>query len=214
MQQYRTYGFNFGGSNELENYLFELTLLRVNPIFILLQFIILCILTWIWTILWPLGFMIYFFIVVRYVIKWINETNSFSKLINNILKLYRIYEKDSHKFLGIEEILDSSYEIYQWIIIIDESMKYSFLLTKKSQKKIWELKEFSINMNYKYLTKVRYDLNLRLAEQQKTLESAKSEVEKNIQWTTALEQVSEVQKLRLDRQIEQFEELQRVLVKV
>ncbi len=58
------------------------------------------------------------------------------------------------------------------------------------------------------------DLSIRLTEQQKILEWAKSEVEKNIQWTTALEQVSEAQKLRLDKQIEQFAELQRVLVKV
>lgn len=64
------------------------------------------------------------------------------------------------------------------------------------------------------LTDLRSDLSLRLTEQQQFLESAKSEVEKNIQWTTELEKVSELQKLRLDKQIEQFEELQRVLVKV
>lgn len=52
------------------------------------------------------------------------------------------------------------------------------------------------------------------SEQQKTLEQAKSEVEKNITWTTELNQVSELQRVRLDRQIEQFEELQRILVKV
>lgn len=58
------------------------------------------------------------------------------------------------------------------------------------------------------------DLSIRLAEQEKILESAKSEVEKNISWTTELNQVSELQRARLDRQIEQFEELQRVLVKL
>ena len=64
------------------------------------------------------------------------------------------------------------------------------------------------------LTDLRSDLSIRLAEQQSTLESAKSEVEKNITWTTELNQVSELQRARLDRQIEQFEELQRVLVKI
>jgi hypothetical protein len=65
-----------------------------------------------------------------------------------------------------------------------------------------------------YLTDLRSDLTIRLAEQQKTLEQAKSEVEQNIHGTSELNQVSELQSARLDRQIEQFEELQRVLVKV
>ena len=60
----------------------------------------------------------------------------------------------------------------------------------------------------------RTNLSIRLAEQQQTLESAKSEVEKNIIWTTELNKVSELQWARLDKQIEQFEELQRVLMKV
>ena len=57
------------------------------------------------------------------------------------------------------------------------------------------------------------DLQLRLEEQQKTLEQAKSEVEQNIHGTSELNQVSELQRARLDQQIEQFKELQRVLVK-
>lgn len=63
------------------------------------------------------------------------------------------------------------------------------------------------------LTDLRSDLAIRLSEQQKTLEQAKSEVEQTIKWSTELEQVSELQQARLDRQIEQFEELQKVLVK-
>ena len=65
-----------------------------------------------------------------------------------------------------------------------------------------------------FIQNLRSDLQLRLEEQQKTLEQAKSEVEQNIHGTSELEQVSELQKARLDRQIEQFKELQRVLVKV
>ncbi len=63
------------------------------------------------------------------------------------------------------------------------------------------------------LSDLRSDLTARLIEQEKAIESAKREVEKHIQWTIVLEQVSELQKARLDRQIEQFEELQKVLVK-
>jgi hypothetical protein len=78
----------------------------------------------------------------------------------------------------------------------------------------WEGLVGEINFLWKILTDLRSDLNIRLTEQQMVLESAKSEVDSNIKWTTELEQVSELQKIRLDKQIEQFEELQRVLVKV
>lgn len=81
----------------------------------------------------------------------------------------------------------------------------------------WNLEWLYINESfiiYELLRDLRSDLSIRLTEQQKTLEQAKSEVEKNIKWTTELNQVSELQRARLDRQIEQFEELQRVLVKV
>lgn len=66
----------------------------------------------------------------------------------------------------------------------------------------------------KILLNLRSDLQLRLTEQQSTLEQAKSEVSEHIHWTDALNQVSELQRVRLNKQIEQFEELQRVLVKI
>ena len=66
----------------------------------------------------------------------------------------------------------------------------------------------------KYLTDLRSDLATRLTEQQQILEWAKSEIEHNITGTPELIVVSELQKARLDRQIEQFEELQRVLVRI
>ncbi|MBP9779865.1 hypothetical protein KBD33_04580, partial [Candidatus Gracilibacteria bacterium] len=73
------------------------------------------------------------------------------------------------------------------------------------------------------LINLRSDLSIRLAEQQNLLESAKGDVEKIEQTPlpplsggleTGLMQVSELQKSRLDKQIKQFEELQKVLVKV
>ncbi len=65
-----------------------------------------------------------------------------------------------------------------------------------------------------FIQNLRSDLQLRLTEQQQTIEQAKSEVSEHIHGTDELNQVSELQRQRLDRQIEQFEELQRVLVKI
>ena len=57
-------------------------------------------------------------------------------------------------------------------------------------------------------------LHKKMNSQILILESAKWEVENNIHWTIELESVSELQKSRLDKQIEQFKVLQKILVKV
>jgi hypothetical protein len=92
-------------------------------------------------------------------------------------------------------------------IIIEKKKKLLLSLLEK-------IRNLEVNVVKELLIDLRSDLSIRLAEQQSLLESAKWEVEKNIQWTSELNQVSELQKIRLDKQIEQFEELQRVLVKV
>ncbi len=61
---------------------------------------------------------------------------------------------------------------------------------------------------------LRNDLKSNIVEKVEILMQAKSEVSANIQWTPELLAVSEAQKIGLDRQIEQFEELQRVLVRM
>ncbi len=76
---------------------------------------------------------------------------------------------------------------------------------------IGRIKILEVDLVKKILIDLRSDLLIRLDEQKKSLESAKSEVESNIKWSNDLEQVSEIQKIRLDRQIEQFEELQKLL---
>lgn len=122
-------------------------------------------------------------------------------------------------FSMIEEKFTIVYNIIKVTIIYNKVLQGSVI-------KIW--KHIQINTGdlfqdffykecsfiYTILKDLHSDLSIRLAKQQKVLESAKWEVEKNIKWTTDLNQVSELQKARLDKQIEQFEELQRVLVKV
>ncbi len=111
-------------------------------------------------------------------------------------------------FLKLENIQRTfqKVQIYQKLTEFLLSNKWRIMLKNEIQKEL----QYFIN----YILNLRSDLTTRLTEQKNILESAKSEVSKNIQWTTELDQVSELQKIRLDKQIEQFEELQRVLVKV
>ena len=86
--------------------------------------------------------------------------------------------------------------------------------SEKWKKKLRELSILVTNITLYILQNLRSDLSIRLTEQQKLLESAISETNSNLKWTSELVNISELQQARLDRQIEQFEELQKILVKV
>ena len=127
------------------------------------------------------------------------------------------------------------YEEYKKTIIYDEDLNAIFSLAKSIKKQtqflirllefniifseIWKIKlkellSLVLHISNQIITDLRSDLATRLTEQQQILECAKSEVEHNITGTPELLAVSEAQQVRLDRQIVQFEELQRVLVRV
>lgn len=116
---------------------------------------------------------------------------SINEILNNIELIRRILKK----FLFMKQLL--------W-----------FFLTRHTNYALNIYVETTYIEILTLLTDLQNDLKLRMDERQKILESAKSEVMKNIQWTTELNKVSELQRTRLDRQIEQFEALQRVLMKV
>lgn len=112
------------------------------------------------------------------------------------------------------EILIFSQEIYVLLRGIYRLKKFQYITfwaTKGDLEMYWNTE---LHWILYALNNLRSDLRLRLKEQQNSVEDAKSEVEKNIVWSRELDSVSQLQQSRLDRQIEQFEELQRVLVKV
>lgn len=64
------------------------------------------------------------------------------------------------------------------------------------------------------IAEIRSDILINISRQEDLLNQAKLEAETYIQWTTALKQTSELQKARIDMQIMQFEELQKIILKV
>lgn len=67
---------------------------------------------------------------------------------------------------------------------------------------------------YLLLINVRSELKKNILEQEVILDIAKSDIVKNLTGTPDLVKVSELQQARLDSQIEEFEKLQKILVKV
>ena len=115
---------------------------------------------------------------------------------------------------SIDEILDKNNLILLFVKKLSSLNNRSFLFNKGAQDMIQELSESTPKVMLDIIYHLKSQLIEHIAKQQQILESAKTEVEQNITGTPELLAVSEAQQVRLDRQIEQFEELQRVLVRV
>ncbi len=136
-------------------------------------------------------------------------------IFSEILALNKTLQKSKNKIDDIDSISSKIEQIsYLFQDLIYNSHFTSLLYSRITSKEQLQLINDELLLLIDYLTDLRSDLKIRLIEHQKTLKNAEIEVETNIHWTTELNQVSELQKARLDRQIEQFEELQRVLIKI
>lgn len=90
--------------------------------------------------------------------------------------------------------------------------RLKFIFSDTSKEQIKPLVSIAISLSSMILMELRSDLQFQLREQQKTLEWAKLEIEKYLVGSQKILKISELQKIRLDRQIEQFEKLQQRLI--
>ena len=138
-----------------------------------------------------------------------------SYLMRSLIRASYLFQKSKVIVEPFDQIIKKTKHIHTLISVIYRMNKFiSFFLGIKAINKINMYLQKYISDLMKFLLDLRSDLANRLTEQQQILKWAKSEVEKNITGSPELLAVSEAQKIRLDRQIEQFEELQRVLVRV
>lgn len=198
---------------QLRNIEFSKTRRWIGNVVWLLSFILLfwIIYTW-WVLLEPFGFLLIAWIII---IQFLEKLDFREELIKEILELQRILNSTEKTIEEIDQILPIIQNIYTRILTIkDKVLSNNFIFSESGKTKLKNVWTVATKIALRILSNLRSDLQFRLEEQQKTLESAKSEVENNIHWTTELNAISELQITRLDKQIEQFEELQRVLVKI
>ena len=151
----------------------------------------------------------------NYLFMKIKEKLSILKNLRN--GVFSLYEKLQSTTLVMENIGDLENiitDIYRELWNIRKLLIFDFFFSENGRMKLQELWNLVTYIVLSLPNNLRSDLATRLAEQQQILESAKTEVEQNIIGTPEILALSEIQKTRLDRQIEQFEELQRVLVRV
>ncbi len=161
----------------------------------------------------PFGFIFCSMVVVGYYGDYRDKVYSNLPLvtrerIQSILKKHHTLFSSFDKTESIDEIV-TKMETMRLLISKD------YLYIKQKRLRVFKkLVKKEILFCTSVLYDLRADLSTRLTEQQSILKQAKSEVSEHIHWTDELNQVSELQQARLDKQIEQFEELQRVLVKI
>jgi hypothetical protein len=160
---------------------------------------------WIWTAY-----------IVYLVGQWLIYPFSYAinRISQHITDLHHAIGVSISSVQNIDEILgkiDSIKHLYSFLSIYKWAIYY---ISRSHYPEFSGILEQTLEWILSILLDLRSDLIVRLAEQQSTLEQAKSEVSEHIHWTTELNQISNLQRVRLDRQIEQFEELQRVLVMV
>lgn len=116
---------------------------------------------------------------------------------------------------NIQEILTTTQHIATLTEKVSKlSILFRLFYTKKKQYKLYEIVTLLYSWLPTVLKELQEYLNIHIQEQQSSLRDAKYELSKNLSWVTDLVQVATLQESRLNRQIEQFEELQRTLVKL
>ncbi len=132
----------------------------------------------------------------------------FMKMDENLSEFHK--KQDTRNIEEIRLILQKIYKniVYFQIlrhilfIVLTKSSKQNTLIALKNE--LWFLINFSFEL--------KEQLSEEIKEQRNKILNSKSDIEENLSWTPELLEVSEAQKLRLDRQIEQFEELQKRLL--
>lgn len=114
----------------------------------------------------------------------------------------------------LEEILKRLNEIHHLISMLWKTLWwYSFLWSRKNYIFIKENLSLKNKLLLSWIRELRIDIEENIAEQTSILQWWKTRL-KNISDTEHMSEIQALQSTRLDHQIKQFEELQKVLVKI
>ena len=142
--------------------------------------------------------------------KWIEKLiiipilDKIRNTVKGILTSHVILSSEIKNVDNLDTILEKIIDIYSLQKVIINLDTFIFFITPARRADFKKIIQISNKTCYKIIIDLRSDLLTRIEEQKQTLSGAKADVEEHISGTTALEQVSEAQKLRLDEQIRQF----------
>ena len=150
------------------------------------------------------------------VIAWIfflfeHREKVFATFLARTSVLFRKYKSWYNEVDDIETILSRSKEVHDTLMWV-----YRFL--KKNRGEFWvELINYVTeieNESLKVLHNLQSDLNIRMNERKEDLMGVSESLKTNLPWNSGINNTLKAQSVRLDQQIERFEELQKVLVKL
>lgn len=146
---------------------------------------------------------------------WIARARFYSKIEptvkSQILDLLEIHKE----LIGTFTITESLDGILEKTELLEKMIRENLWFIKKKNLRIFkDLSTKEVIFCHSILSNLRSDINLRAEEQKATLKQAQIDISKYITWSDSLNKVSELQKSRLNEQIRQFEDLQKVLIQV
>ncbi len=136
----------------------------------------------------------------------------FNTLWNKIIQIKDVLNDRKNYIWDLKELvslINTLHNLMKKILFLKKT--FLFFLTKKTNKQIKTYFQMVQENILNILKELKYELEMEISIQNERLTQAKFDLSQNLTGTPELLAVSEAQKIRLDKQIEEFEELQKRL---
>ncbi len=136
----------------------------------------------------------------------------FNTLWNKIIQIKDALNDRKNYIWDLKELvslINTLHNLMKKILCLKKT--FLFFLTKKTNKQIKTYFQMVQENILNILKELKYELEMEISIRNERLTQAKFDLSQNLTGTPELLAVSEAQKIRLDKQIEEFEELQKRL---
>ncbi len=145
---------------------------------------------------------------ITIVIKKIQAINLSQSYREALSSLSNIYHSKNREITDIEDILTATQSILKIVTLIQKNIRWNFLYNKTSKQSLSDFAQVTTTMSLVFLENLKKDLIHHMKEKKKMLESQKQLLaESNMD-------IYDGFIFRLDKQVEQFKSLEKVLVSI
>ena len=145
---------------------------------------------------------------ITIVIKKIQAINLSQSYREALSSLSNIYHSKNREITDIEDILTATQSILKIVTLIQKNIRWNFLYNKTSKQSLSDFAQVTTTMSLVFLENLKKDLIHHMEEKKKILESQKQLLaESNMD-------IYDGFIFRLDKQVEQFKSLEKVLVSI
>lgn len=146
--------------------------------------------------------------------KILNKINILEHIRKDAIELYRTYRQTLQKTEWVEEILTLLEDIQTKLFSIKKLLWFRFLFSKSGREKLKTLLSFVVHIALDAIKDLKENLSLSLVSKQRDSMEAIANLHLDSYGNEDLKKIVETQSIRLESQKEQFENLQKILVRI